>query len=651
MTNEVTGSGNGVFQAGEISGDITMINAMPAKADLVTLWLNEQEIDDLKEQFVPGSQFDRACTVLRDSPVIVVCGTGTGRTFTGHKLLLHHGHSQIAHLNSARGLDTIEESELRHGAGYLWRAGEVDATAFTGSQLENAVRVMRSTESRLVITVDHESRVPHEAGFRTVRLTPPDAWTIARATIGRQGEGIQAAAMAELDGELGHLLNEDDPPEKAVRVAEQAVAVARGELDSAAAVQMLTMGIDQTIAAIYQDWTGIEFSMLLAVAVLENKPYDEVAEHAYRLDEMVRTAELPPDEKLCPREVFTKPKKELLRDICAMTEERKHPQHSGLQEETVRFTRSDWAEAVLCHVWREFLPVHHVLLSWLCEPALLDRFPSACVDALCAIIVRTPAHQPLRMIDHLAVSPAAGKRQVASWMLVRLAKDTERRPVVDETLTGWVDKGSPRRKAIAAVTYALRFSESEPDTVIDKLHRIAAGTTSANVRMAVVYSLLYALEKSSDNRPAVFDALCVWARATRGTGEADGPRQVALKVGMWVSGLTPNPEGKYVKAADMIAEHPAEVSVLLDRVLRDDEVGPQALNRLFTLADKASRGEADDADEPSGAQLLRILTLLTPDLRWWPSRHTVTALVEHHLDRRKQIRWIFTVARRVKPTA
>ncbi|MFC5103954.1 hypothetical protein [Kibdelosporangium philippinense] len=102
--NEVNGPMSGL-QANDIHGDVTMVDARPTKADLVTLWLNADEIADLKEQFVPNTQFDRACTILRDSPVVVLCGIGTGRTFTGRKLLLHHGHSQIAHLNGSRGWD------------------------------------------------------------------------------------------------------------------------------------------------------------------------------------------------------------------------------------------------------------------------------------------------------------------------------------------------------------------------------------------------------------------------------------------------------------------------------------------------------------------------------------------------------------------
>ncbi|MFC5103955.1 hypothetical protein [Kibdelosporangium philippinense] len=508
---------------------------------------------------------------------------------------------------------------------------------------------MRSVDSRLVIIVDHESYVPREAGYRIVRMSPPNAATIALAVIRRRDEDVQVTAREVLNGELGIGLNEDDPPDKAVRAAELAIAVANKELTTAAAIELLTENIDQTIATTYQDWSVLEFSMMLAVAVLENQPYDEVAEYASELDELIRTAELPPDEELSPREVFAKSKQAVLRDVGAKTVVREHPRHPGLQEETIRFVRQDWAEAALCHVWREYLSVHRILLSWLCVPALLDRFPSACINALCWIIAKTPAHEPLRMIDQLAASRSHAKRKLASWTLVRLAKDHDLQPVVDQTLTEWVDTGSPTRKATAAMTYALRYSKTDPSLVLDRLHAILVKTDSVVARMSVYHSLLFTLEEAPPHRSTVLSELCAWSETARRTGADDGPRQVALKVGMWVSGLTPNANNIYVEAAEMITEHSTEVAVLAERALLDRDFGPVALDHLFKLAGVAYYSTAEQAEqgtESAGVELVRSLTLLAPDLRWWASWRKVVALCRRHPTRRKPIRWIFKVARR-----
>jgi hypothetical protein len=649
-TNQTTGPMNGV-QAGTISGgvdiDITMANARPARAELVTLWLTDGEIEDLKEQFVPPVQFDLAYNVLRDSRVVVLCGADSGRTFTGRKLLLQHGHDRIAHLNGARALATIDATELEKGAGYLWRASDVGSPAFPGSDVDQVTHIMRAMECRLVIIVDLNSRVPHEASRDTVTLSPPIAAEVARAAIRRQDDAVQGRALEVVDSDFAAALNDGDPPSKATRAADLAISVASGNLDATAALDMLTEKVDQAIATAYKDWSVLEFSTTLAIAVLENKPFDEVADHALRLDQLIRTAELAPDTKLSPREVFAKPTNELLHDVCARTDRRDHPQHSGLEEETVRFVRHDWAEAVVCHIWRQYRPIHPLLLEWMCSLELLDRFPSSCVDTLC-LVTRIPAHDPLRMIDHLAAGNPLSHRKLASWTLVRLADMHNLQPVVDQTLDTWVQEGSPSRRATAAMTYALRFSKTDPHRALDQLESIAGKTTSYRVRSTVVHSLLFMLKDAPENRWIVLEALRTWASAvTRRDKKQDGPRLVALQVGLWVAGFTPNPENAYVKASVMIDDHKPDVAFLAEKVLWDREFGPTALNRLFALANSAYYETPDPKTQRSehpATELVRILTLLTPDLRWWRRLPTVIRLSRRHPTRRKQIRWTFKVA-------
>jgi hypothetical protein len=654
-TNQSTGPMNGV-QANTISGgvdiDITMSNARPAKAELVTLWLTDGEIEDLKEQFVQPTQFDRAYNVLRDSRVVVLCGAYSGRTFTGRKLLLQHGHDRIAHLNGARSLATIDATELEKDAGYLWRASDVGDLAFPGNEMDQAAHIMRGMECRLVIIVDADSRVPHEACRDTVNLSPPNATEVARAVIRRQDEVIQGRALAIVDSDFAAALNEGDPPSKATRAADLAISVANGDLNAIAALDMLTENVDQAIATAYKDWSVLEFSTALAIAVLENKPLDEVSDHALRLDQLIRTAELAPDAKLSPRGVFAKSTDDLLQDVCARTDLRDHPRHSGLDEETVRFVRHDWAEAAVCHIWRQYRPVHPLLLEWMCSPELLDRFPSSCVDTLC-LVTRIPAHDPLQMIDHLAAGNPLSHRKLASWTLVRLADVHNLQPVVDQTLDTWVDEGSPSRRATAAMTYALRFSKTDPRRALDRLQTIAGKTTSYRVRSTVVHSLLFMLKDAPEHRWIVLEALCSWASAvTKRDKKEDGPRQVALQVGLWVAGFTPNPEKMYVEAGVMINDHKADVAFLAEKVLWDREFGPTGLNRLFALANSAyyetpdrETQHSDPAAEPPATELIRILTLLTPDLHWWHRLPTVIRLSKRHPTRRKQIRWIFKVGR------
>jgi len=213
--------------------------------------------------------------------------------------------------------------------------------------------------------------------------------------------------------------------------------------------------------------------MATAVAVLENQPYDEVVTYALDLDRRIREAELPEDKKLRPRRIFTNPKAVLLLDNKAQAQERPHPRHNGLNEETVRFCRQDWAGAVLSHVWQEYAAAHVVLIAWMCHYEFLARFTEATRRALCTIIADVPAHEPLRWVERLAANRLQGQRTLAASILLRLADEHVLRPLVEQTLNEWVESGTVNKKWTAAVVYGSPFGREDVPGALDKLERIA----------------------------------------------------------------------------------------------------------------------------------------------------------------------------------
>jgi hypothetical protein len=197
------------------------------------------------------------------------------------------------------------------------------------------------------------------------------------------------------------------------------------------------------------------------------------------------------------------------------------------------------------------------------------------------------------------------------------------------------------------------LSKSDPRLALEKLATIAGKTTSYRVRNTVKHALLFMLTDAPGNRWIVLEALRSWASAvTKRDKNADGHRQVALQVGLWVAGFTPDPDKMYVEASVMINDHKADVAFLAEKVLWDGDSGATALNRLFALANSAYYETPDPktqhsapATEPPATELVRIVTLLTPDLHWWRRLPAVIRLAQRHPTRRKQIRWIFKVAR------
>ena len=114
--------GKVVTQAGAVHGDIsTTINYFKdSEAELLARPVNKDELDDLRGQFVAPENIQLAIRILDNSQVVVLRGTGCGRTFTGLWLLDRQGCARIVHLNRDRRMRNVKDTELRVGDGYLW---------------------------------------------------------------------------------------------------------------------------------------------------------------------------------------------------------------------------------------------------------------------------------------------------------------------------------------------------------------------------------------------------------------------------------------------------------------------------------------------------------------------------------------------------
>jgi hypothetical protein len=239
-------------------------------------------------------------------------------------------------------------------------------------------------------------------------------------------------------------------------------------------------------------------------------------------------------------------------------------------------------------------------------------------------------------------------RELAAATLTRLAVVHKLLPLVKQTLEDWVDTERVYPKCTAALVYGSRFGRRDQHAALAQLARIGR-STSEQVQDAVTRGLLEMLTRP-DCRGHVFGTVVSWLEdAPEPMRPPDGLRTVGLKLGMWVVGFYPEIGFNPVDPATLADEYLSEVSFLTEHILCDKRFGPWALSRLSRLETKADWERLAEPDTSTArVELVRILTLVAPDLRRWQRRRTVTRLCKAHPTRRTEIRRIFRTARKIQ---
>lgn len=633
-------------QTGDVQGNVITVstiykNFISSEPELFDYQANEDEIDEVRKEFCEPAGFTQARQLLDEHSTVILYGRGSGRSFAALKLLTLTGCQHIVHLDHGRRLQRMKPDELEPGDGYEWRAAGPGAAPLTDSDFTKAKNLAHSRSCRLVIVVDQVSNVPENARTFAVELKPPDPGEVARAVIASRAGPMCETAQNTFATVFGEKLAPGEPPHKAVRAAELAIAIANGDRGQEEALRELTVDVDRAVTAIIRDWwTSVDYTMFLAVAFLEGKPFDQVARHAVALDRLARQAELPNDKIARPRKVFSRPKDDLLVDIGATTDLRNHSRHSGLEEQTVRFVRPDWADAVLCRFWQQYHLDHKLLLNWMCDTDERE----AAVKALCTVTTKVPAHDPLWAVTYLANRNSAAHRNLAARTLVRLADTHELSDLVDQTLDEWTKTGRPNTQWTAALVYGGRFDKN-PDHALRQLAEIAR-TNSERVSRAVIAAILSVLNNPEHGDRTV-RAICDWVTDGQSIRERDNLRTVALELAMWLLGVRTEDE-PLVDVHDMERRYPEELRELILEVADDSVFGTELIGHLNNLSRLYHPGTATKRAAREKAEFLRVFTLLSPERGWIPRFQDRMYLARRHALYKPHIKSIFRMARKME---
>lgn len=631
-SNVTNGAMHGV-QVGEVTGDINYYAVSSGQADLIVRYATAQDIEDVRSEFVPPGRFADALSKLAQEHVVVLCGEGTGRTFTARRMLAHDlAIAKIADMNRSRTLGSIREAELEAGIGLVLDVRGSRDRPFGDREFTQCLNVVRDARCRLVILLDHLDQVPTSALKHAVPLTAPEPVEVALATLRRGGHLNETLAQTIRD-DLKEALK-DASPDKAVRAADLAVQVQQGELDIDAAIASLQEEVTEAVARWFERLDGRGHAYSFAVAVLENQPVEHVWQRALALDQNIRKARLPEEGKLRPRCVLYEPTDQTLRDIRAKVERRDHPKHEGMYEETIRFERHDWARGVFAYMWRQYPAAQEVLRDWMCEDATFDRFQGESVKAICEVVRTVPAHEPLAIIENLASQRAYGRRALAARAMEVLMDDVLVRPLVERTLERWTKYGNAYEKWTVARVYSSDFGRRDLTASLAKLTEIGK-SDKYTPQNAVVFGVL-SMIANKKIRGIAIDTVVSWTGARY---RRTGLQPITLALGLWVIGFYRDSRDYFIEFAQ---EFPKQVRDLLKHVLADPEFGEALLEHLGELALHARW------DEAKAAELIRLTSLIAPDLSWWRRRDSVEAVCFQHPTKRSEIHRIFRIARKVQ---
>jgi hypothetical protein len=580
-TTTVTTDVNHGVQAQTINGGVTM-SLWPTEPELVACTPTRGDRRAAGDLYVPREGMDRARRDLRDERVALLAGRGNGWEIAALRLLETELAVKTVHLNPIRRLDSVRADELPRRGGYVWAARRrFDELAF-----RQAVDAVVAAEGYLVLLIEQPDEVPNALRQRVVFVGAPDAMALACMQIRDVCAPAEDKPLRVLDETFGPALRAGATPRKAVQAADLAVRQANGELSEGEALELFGEELAQAVRKWFEAerWMT-EYTVMVAVAVLENMSADVVFAAAEQLELAVRAAELPADRAPRPRRVFTFARDNLLDTIGATVDRREHPRYSTLTEETVRFRRQDWARALVRHAWAQYPALQSTLVQWMVDSAE----PAQGAPALCTVILDVPANDPLRHLTTLAGGARKDERVFAAVTLALLAGHFERQRLVDETLDRWIDApAGVRRKLTAAMVLGLMYGTRPVKDGLDRLERIA-DTENKQLLDAVIWAVM-TIRAHGRNQVPVLQTMCRWLCAP---DEWDGRRVVALSVGWQVVGLGRSAGFEFPEPVEV--DRPAATALtraLFGYIIRDGVFGARAIEVMIGLAERARHDPA-----------------------------------------------------------
>lgn len=571
-----------------------------------------------QNHFVPRPGFEDALAVLQRNNLLFLRGQGTGRSLAALRMLEKCGAQHISQLHERRSFDSAANGELDPDCGYLWDGTEPHwQLQITPQSADRVASWAQRNNCYLVVPVD--CVLPPELKKYECTLGQPDPVQVAKECL----HALTPCTIKETDDvlhEFRDLIRVDSPPNDAEYIAMRAWGVYSEDQNLESARQDISRDCRLLVRKWFQeDRSTIEYAMLVAISVFENRPYADVMGAAEALEKMISETDLSGTNKtLEPRKVFDFSKSTILRHLEADTSIHPHAEGLALYKETVHFRRSDWAREAFRRAWDEYDLLRPVIVQWMAQQVNND-FQWYCAKALHDVLANMPNNDPMQHIDDLAKRRSPRANELAAELLARFADDEGIKDVVEPVLSDWCTRsGNFHRKWTAALFYAAD-ERSQSRGSLTQLKRIAC--TDRKLANAVKAAVIKLLDRS-DNRINVLSTLVEWTKplARRDMEQLENLRLVGLECAQAALGLKSGT--RYLRSLPVVPDrerlgdpHPRLVARLFRRVFLDQNTRLSALRALLEWCESCEK----DLNSEDARGLAQLVATVAPDL--------------HHFDR------------------
>ncbi|RKT82637.1 hypothetical protein SAMN05421805_104105 [Saccharopolyspora antimicrobica] len=615
--NKAGKTNNGV-QTGTFNGDYNVYNwySGSQKPPLTDSRVSVEEIKRAEHHFVPCPGFNEAIATLQRNHLIFLRGDGTGRSLASVRLLVECGARSISRLNERRSFDSIRSSEPEWHEGYIWegadRQWQKDVTGLSAQRV--AEWAAQNGSFVVVITGNHEN--PELKKFEE-RLGKPNPTQVALSFLQSQHKLGEQEAEEVLDEGFRANLPSDSAPNEAEFVAIRAWEAHSGKRERDEALADTSRDLRNSVESWFREKHGtIEYAMIVAISVFENRTYDDVMASAEDLEELIAKSDFPDGVRLERRKIFEFSKSQILFNLSASTARHRHADGLDLYKETVHFRRSRWAQEAFRRAWQEYDLLRPVIVDWMAKQA--DReFRWYCAKALHDVLVNVPNSNPLEHINALARKQSTHANALAAEILGRFADDPGTKHLVEPMLRDWCSGAEGfHRKWTAALVYATDYGVHRPDFALEQLEKI--GKSNARLHNAVKTGVMSLLDRA-ENRTLVLQALVHWtkpfSRRRKGGEQRDNLRTVGLDCAQAALGLAR--ETRYLRSlssvpsAERFGDPDARlVAILFRRVFLEERTRLHSLRTLLELCDYC----AEHPTSPAARGLAQLIATVTPDL-------------------------------------
>ncbi|GAB1820447.1 hypothetical protein HerbRD11066_36110 [Herbidospora sp. RD11066] len=459
------------------------------------------------EGFITPSWMTRARKRSSDGIVLLAGGAGTGRWTAALNLLsgLYGSAGVIRHLRD----------DLDFGA---WGPAKGEAYGYVvegslGGLVENHAaltalrsRLLKAGAVMVVILPDEPemaARLDTFSGLSPIRCTPPDAERVfhAKLALAVPDQQQRLRLLAELPGDLlPDLLPLGASPSDALDVVE-AVVKAGSATDIRAGLWAVA---DSEIAERLMCWLRDPKTcgLLISAAVFEGSRLGTIMDQADRLASTI-AGSFAGEDALARHEQSSV---RLLRPLGIRSDLVQRP---GRQPEyRVFFSRTQWPEAILRHVWRG--PLADAVALWL-RGTVDDDLVEQAARALALSASCKGGSGRLSRVRACAMSGGVTERALAASALRVLLKDEHSWREIAGQLGGWAQSPDWRLRCVVAITAGFNADTTPPGVALPMLRRLvraAENEPHPAVDRAVDHALL-ALFLHSD-RHVLLHSLLDW---------------------------------------------------------------------------------------------------------------------------------------------